>query len=161
VSAALWSGSGTPAGSDIQQTHAGVRGFRWSVRKPKSVQRSGRESIVHSRTQFQPSIECPFPNPDPADRLFPNPDPAGNPPLSPFPCFVLAGRSPFSPVNLGSTGSSGQGHGRPVCWISDGVWVQPAGDWRGERVWNSDCRGGGHFYILTFIPCKKPRQFLY
>jgi hypothetical protein len=107
VSAALWSGSGTPAGSDIQQTHAGVRGFRWSVRKPKSVQRSGRESIVHSRTQFQPSIECPFPNPDPADRLFPNPDPAGNPPLSPFPCFVLAGRSPFSPVNLGSTGSTG------------------------------------------------------
>jgi len=28
--------------------------------------------------------------------------------LSPCPCFVLADRSPFSPVNVGSTGSTGR-----------------------------------------------------
>jgi hypothetical protein len=87
------------------ETHAHLCGFRWSDRKPKSVLRSGffeprsdRESIVHFRTQFRPSIECPFPNPDSAE----------NPPLSSFPCFVLAGRSPFWPVNLGSTESTGR-----------------------------------------------------
>jgi hypothetical protein len=106
----------------------------------------GRALSVHSRTQFRPSIEHPFPNPDPA----------GNPPLSLFPCFVLADRSPFSPVNLGSIGSTG----RAVCWIFDSLWVQRAGDWRGERVWNGDCRGEGHFCILTFIPCRTPHQFV-
>jgi len=167
VWAALWSGSGTLAGSEIQQTHTGVRGFGWSGRIPKSIQRSslvepryGRESIVHSYTQFWPSIERPFPHPDSTDRPFPNPYPAKNPPLSSFLCFILTDLSPFSPVNLGSTGSTGRASTELVSVV--------VGRWVGFSIvsgFNRPATGGenrsgtvtvgekGHF-------CRTPHQFV-